>query len=107
MSNNKDFHVRSEWIRFLNESSTAEVHYFGSDDIKDDVWLLFKKERPITAHILEELFGHVDASGFAMDIDENFTEHDAIRMLGYIYRPQPSNSLGKKSRLGNISNNKK
>ncbi len=106
MSNNKDFHMRSEWIRYLNQSNTAEVHYFGSDDIEDDVWKLFKKDRPITAHILEELFGNAGASGFAMDLDEKFTEHDAIRMLGYIYRPQKTYSPGKTSRLGNILNNK-
>ena len=70
--------MRVEWIKFLDETKFDDVHYFGSDDITDDVWKLFRKTRPITAHMLEEMFGITKAQEYAIDLDESFTEKKAV-----------------------------
>jgi hypothetical protein len=96
--------MRVEWIKFLDETKFDDVHYFGSDDITDDVWKLFRKTRPITAHMLEEMFGITKAQEYAIDLDESFTEKKAVRMLGYTYRPKSTYSSRKKGRISNILN---
>ena len=96
--------MRAEWIKFLDETSFEEIHYFGSEDIRDDVWKLYKKDRPVTAHMLEELFGRNKAQEYAMDLDDGFTEKKAVRMLGYVYKPKSAYSSRKKGRISNILN---
>ena len=66
--------MREQKIKILKETSNSEIHYFGSEDIRDDVWKLFKKERPITAHMLEEIFGVNEASDYIMFVSDDFTK---------------------------------
>jgi hypothetical protein len=103
MSNNRDFNMRTEWIKFLEEHDLQhqDVHYFGSEDIRDDLWKVFKRHRPITAHILEEVFGQEKAMNYAMEISADFTEQKAIGILRYTYKPRPHNSKTN-SRISNI-----
>lgn len=94
--------MKSEWIRFLEDSSIESVNYFGTDDIRSDVWEVYKKQRPVTAHILEELFGKANAIDYAMNVSEQFTEAKAVSMVAYTWKPQIGKSSKKKSRISNI-----
>lgn len=94
--------MREQRIKLPKASSNGEIHYFGSEDIRDDVWKLFKKERPITAHILEEIFGTGEAASYIMYIDDDFTEAQAVRMLAYTFKPKNNNLLQKNGRISNI-----
>tara|TARA_B100000902_G_scaffold184175_1_gene176788 strand:- start:989 stop:1387 length:399 start_codon:yes stop_codon:yes gene_type:complete len=47
-------------------------------------WYVFKEVRPVTAHILEELFGVEEAKLHFADVSQFFTEGNAVSMVRYV-----------------------
>ena len=47
-------------------------------------WYIFKEVRPVTAHMLEELFGVEEAKLHFADVNQFFTEENAVSMVRYV-----------------------
>ena len=85
MGSNRDFALRREWINYLAEmADEAEEAVFLNIDSEED-WFLLKTKRPVTAHLLEELFGYDEARHFVNHLDEGFTETKAVKIVSYVY----------------------
>jgi len=129
MSNNRDFAMRREWSRYIEEwseddlswedypqtdkepvvnvkelndlinerddiSFTAEGGFSGDLASLENTWANFRKRRPVTAHMLEELFGE-RAVYYFYKVSKEFTEKQAVRMVSYVYN-NPRKILKKK-----------
>ena len=115
MSNNRDFSMRAAWTEYLEELSDEEEIYFFGDEPIDTVhvkgttytaktlWDNFKRKRPVTAHLLEEMFGREEAWQYVNDLNFEFTEEKAVQMVTYVYN-SPKKVLGPKKnrRIDNI-----
>ena len=85
MSNNRDFALRREWVNYLAQMEDEDEEITFLDIDSDEDWSVFKGKRPVTAHLLEELFGFEEARLFVKDLDEGFTEMKAVKIVSYVY----------------------
>ena len=77
--------MRREWVSYL-DSLSEEDEIVAFLDVKDEEgWVKFRRNRPVTAHLLEELFGKTQARIHIKDLDSDFTESKAVRMVSYVY----------------------
>ena len=85
MANNRQFAMRREWVTYL-EQIAAEDETDAVLEVKsDEDWFLFKNKRPVTTHLLEELFGIDEAKYHVKHLDEGFTEAKAVEIVSYVY----------------------
>jgi len=85
MSNNRQFAMRREWVNYLAQISEEDEPDAVLEINTDDGWFIFKNKRPVTTHLLEELFGPEDAKYHARLIHEDFTEAKAVEIVAYVY----------------------
>ena len=97
MSNNRDFARKrardryseptEEVIAMMTNTTTMTDEQFGAyrEVMKTfySSWFIFKEVRPVTAHLLEELFGD-RAKEYMPEINKHFTEQMAIDMVKYV-----------------------
>jgi len=97
MSNNRDFARKrardryseptEEIIGMMTNTTTMTDEQFGAyrEVMKTfySSWFIFKEVRPVTAHLLEQLFGD-RAKEYMPEINKDFTEQIAIDMVKYV-----------------------
>ena len=100
---NTDSDMVREFVDMMkNTNKMDDETYFAYTNIMDThgaSWYIFEEIRPVTAHILKELFGE-KASEFVTSIERNFTEEKAVEMVEYVKKvPQNSNKIDKMNRI--------
>ena len=100
---NTDSDMVREFVDMMkNTNKMDDETYFAYTNIMDThgaSWYIFEEIRPVTAHILKELFGE-RASEFVTSIERNFTEEKAVEMVEYVKKvPQNSNKIDKMNRI--------
>ena len=85
MANNRQFAMRREWVNYLAQLSEEDLPDAVLEINSDEDWFIFKNKRPVTTHLLEELFGPQDAKYHARHIHEDFTESKAVEIVAYVY----------------------
>ena len=100
---NTDSDMVREFVDMMkNTNKMDDETYFAYTNIMDihgASWYIFEEIRPVTAHILKELFGE-RASEFVTSIERNFTEEKAVEMVEYVKKvPQNSNKMDKMNRI--------
>lgn len=107
MSSNRDFQLRREWVNYLDQMATEDEEVAFLDIDSDEDWHIFKSRRPITAHLLEELFGRErsDARNYVKLLDEDFTEEKAVKIVSYVYNSPKKYKRPKKGARVNQFNN--
>jgi hypothetical protein len=77
--------MRREWVSYLDSLSEEDELVAFLDVSNEEDWVKFRRNRPVTAHLLEELFGKTQARTHVKDLDSDFTESKAVRMVSYVY----------------------
>lgn len=97
MGNSRDFARKRAWDRDHESTkdfasmitNTAKMNDKEFLEYKDAMknfyssWFVYKEVRPVTAHLLEQLFGD-DASQYVSEVNRNFTEEIAVKMVKYV-----------------------
>ena len=73
---------------------TPEGGFSGDMESLENTWHNFRKRRPVTAHMLEQLFGD-RAVFYFYQVSKEFTERQAVRMVSYVYN-NPRKILNKR-----------
>ena len=100
---NKDSDMVREFVDMMkNTNKMDDETYHAYTNIMDThgaSWYIFEEIRPVTAHLLKELFGE-RASEFVTSVERNFTEEKAVEMVEYVKKvPQNSNKIDKMNRI--------
>ena len=94
--------VREFTDMMKNTNQMDDETYFLYTNIMDThraSWYIFEEIRPVTAHLLKELFGD-RAPEFVTSIERNFTEDKAVEMVKYVEKvPQKINKKDKMNRI--------
>ena len=85
MGSNRTFAMRREWVSYLDSLSEEDEIVAFLDVSNEEDWVKFRRSRPVTAHLLEELFGKTQARTHVKDLNSDFNESKAVRMVSYVY----------------------
>ena len=85
MTNNRKFSMRREWVNYVAQIAEEDEADAVLEINSDEDWFLFKNKRPVTTHLLEELFGTDDAKYHVKHLHEGFTEAKAVEIVSYVY----------------------
>ena len=98
MSSNRDFARKRSWDKYSEATQEIIQMMIDTTQMDDDQfsayrealktfytsWYIFKEVRPVTAHILEELFGEERAKEHFVEVSKFFTEEKAVSMIKYV-----------------------
>jgi len=98
MGSNRDFARKRSWDKYSEATQEIIQMMIDTTQMDDDQfsaykealrtfytsWYIFKEVRPVTAHILEELFGEERAKEHFSEISQFFTEEKAVSMVKYV-----------------------
>ncbi len=73
---------------------TPEGGFSGDMESLEKTWSNFRRRRPVTAHMLEQLFGD-RAIFYFYQVSKEFTERQAVSMVSYVYN-NPKKILSKR-----------
>tara|TARA_B100000902_G_scaffold184174_1_gene176780 strand:- start:2012 stop:2383 length:372 start_codon:yes stop_codon:yes gene_type:complete len=98
-----DSNMVREFVDMMkNTNKMDDETYFAYLDLMDNhpaSWYIFEEIRPVTAHLLKELFGE-RAFEYVSHLERNFTEEKAVEMVKYVEKaPQNTNKMGKMNRI--------
>lgn len=100
---NLDSNMVREFIDMMkNTNKMDDETYFAYVELMDThtaSWYIFEEIRPVTAHLLKELFGE-RAFEYVSHLERNFTEDKAVEMVKYVEKvPVNSNKMDKTNRI--------
>ncbi len=100
---NLDSNLVREFIDMMkNTNKMDDETYFAYLEMMNThtaSWYIFEEIRPVTAHLLKELFGE-RASEYVSDLERNFTEDKAVEMVKYVEKvPQKVNKTDRMNRI--------
>ena len=100
---NTDSNLVREFVDMMkNTNKMDDETYFAYTHLMDThtaSWYIFEEIRPVTAHLLKELFGE-RAPEYVSDLERNFTEEKAVEMVRYVEKvPQNTNKMDKMNRI--------
>ena len=77
--------MKREWASYLDTLSDEDELHWSFYETDEETWKNFRRIRPVTAHLLEELFGESNAKEHLKHLDTSFTERKAVRLVSYVY----------------------
>lgn len=105
MASNRQFAMRREWVNYLEQIANDDEAVAFEEVNSEEDWFIFKSKRPVTAHLLEELFGYEKARHSVRYLDEGFTESTAVRIVSYVYNsPKKYKRPDKDARIHQFNN---
>ena len=100
---NTDSNMVREFVDMTkNTNKMDDETYFAYTNLMDThsaSWYIFEEIRPVTAHLLKELFGE-RAQEFVSSVERNFTEDRAVEIVEYVEKVAPKvNKTDKMNRI--------
>ncbi len=100
---NRDSDMVREFVDMMkNTNKMDDETYFAYTNLMDThsaSWYIFEEIRPVTAHLLKELFGE-RAHEFVSSVERNFTEDKAVEMVEYVEKvPQKIDKTDRMNRI--------